>query len=42
MFIAFGVTGRCSSSPPTALIGEPNWYLPRWLDRALPHIRFSH
>jgi len=25
-----------------ALIGERNWYLPRWLDRALPHIHFSH
>jgi RND superfamily putative drug exporter len=25
-----------------ALIGERNWYLPRWLDRALPHVRFSH
>jgi RND superfamily putative drug exporter len=25
-----------------ALLGERNWYLPRWLDRALPHIHFSH
>lgn len=25
-----------------ALIGERNWYLPRWLDGALPHVRFSH
>jgi len=25
-----------------ALIGERNWYLPRWLDRALPHVHFSH
>jgi RND superfamily putative drug exporter len=25
-----------------ALIGERNWYLPRWLDRALPHIHFTH
>ena len=25
-----------------ALIGERNWYLPRWLARVLPHIRFSH
>jgi hypothetical protein len=25
-----------------ALIGERNSYLPRWLDRVLPHIHFSH
>ena len=25
-----------------ALIGDRNWYLPRWLDRALPHVHFSH
>jgi RND superfamily putative drug exporter len=25
-----------------ALIGERNWYLPRWLDRALPHVHFGH
>jgi RND superfamily putative drug exporter len=25
-----------------ALIGERNWYLPRALDRILPHVRFSH
>ena len=25
-----------------ALIGERNWYLPRWLDRILPNIHFSH
>jgi RND superfamily putative drug exporter len=25
-----------------ALLGERNWYLPRWLDRRLPHVRFSH
>jgi putative drug exporter of the RND superfamily len=25
-----------------ALIGERNWYLPRWLDRVLPNIHFSH
>jgi RND superfamily putative drug exporter len=25
-----------------ALIGDRNWYLPKWLDRALPHIHFSH
>ncbi len=25
-----------------ALIGERNWYLPRWLDRVLPKIHFSH
>jgi RND superfamily putative drug exporter len=25
-----------------ALIGNRNWYLPRWLDRALPRIHFSH
>ena len=21
-----------------ALVGEPNWWLPRWLDRVLPHL----
>jgi putative drug exporter of the RND superfamily len=25
-----------------ALIGERNWYLPRWLDRVLPNIHFKH
>jgi len=25
-----------------ALIGERNWYLPRWLDRVLPSVHFSH
>jgi RND superfamily putative drug exporter len=25
-----------------ALIGERNWYLPRWLGRVLPNIHFSH
>jgi len=25
-----------------ALLGERNWYLPKWLDRVLPHVRFSH
>ncbi len=25
-----------------ALIGERNWYLPRWLGRILPHVHFSH
>ncbi len=25
-----------------ALIGEKNWYLPKWLDRILPHVHFSH
>ncbi len=25
-----------------ALLGERNWYLPRWLHRALPHVHFSH
>ncbi len=25
-----------------ALIGDRNWYLPRWLARVLPHVRFSH
>ena len=25
-----------------ALIGDRNWYLPRWLERILPHVRFSH
>jgi RND superfamily putative drug exporter len=25
-----------------ALIGDRNWYLPRWLDRTLPHVHFSH
>jgi RND superfamily putative drug exporter len=25
-----------------ALLGDRNWYLPRWLERALPHVRFNH
>ncbi len=25
-----------------ALIGDHNWYLPRWLERVLPHVHFSH
>ena len=25
-----------------ALIGDHNWYLPRWLDRVLPRVHFSH
>ena len=25
-----------------ALIGDRNWYLPKWLERILPHVRFSH
>ena len=25
-----------------ALLGDRNWYLPHWLDHALPHIHFSH
>ncbi len=25
-----------------ALIGDRNWYLPRWLERILPNIHFSH
>jgi putative drug exporter of the RND superfamily len=25
-----------------ALIGDRNWYLPRWLDRALPRVHFRH
>jgi RND superfamily putative drug exporter len=25
-----------------AIIGERNWYLPRWLERILPHVHFSH
>lgn len=25
-----------------ALIGERNWHPPRWLDRALPRVRFGH
>jgi len=25
-----------------ALIGDRNWYLPRWLDRVLPNVHFSH
>jgi RND superfamily putative drug exporter len=24
------------------LLGERNWWLPRWLDRVLPKIHFSH
>jgi RND superfamily putative drug exporter len=25
-----------------ALLGERNWYRPRWLDRLLPRVHFSH
>jgi RND superfamily putative drug exporter len=25
-----------------ALLGDRNWYLPRWLDRILPRVHFSH
>lgn len=25
-----------------AILDKRNWYLPRWLDRALPHVRFTH
>lgn len=25
-----------------ALLGDRNWYAPTWLDRALPHVDFSH
>jgi putative drug exporter of the RND superfamily len=25
-----------------ALLGDRNWYLPRWLDRALPKVTFTH
>ncbi len=25
-----------------ALIGDRNWYLPRWLERILPNVHFSH
>ena len=25
-----------------AIIGDRNWYLPRWLERILPHVHFSH
>jgi putative drug exporter of the RND superfamily len=25
-----------------ALLGERNWYVPRWLDRRLPLVRFEH
>ena len=24
------------------LLGERNWWIPRWLDRVLPRIHFSH
>ena len=24
------------------LLGDRNWWLPGWLDRKLPHVRFSH
>ena len=24
------------------LLGDKSWWLPRWLDRLLPHVRFSH
>jgi RND superfamily putative drug exporter len=25
-----------------ALLGERNWYLPKWLQRIVPEIHFSH
>jgi RND superfamily putative drug exporter len=25
-----------------ALLGEKNWYAPKWLQRVLPHVNFSH
>ncbi|MGE3329079.1 MAG: MMPL family transporter, partial [Acidimicrobiia bacterium] len=25
-----------------ALLGEKNWYAPRWLQKVLPHVNFSH
>ena len=25
-----------------ALLGDRNWYLPRWLDRILPVVKFTH
>jgi RND superfamily putative drug exporter len=25
-----------------ALLGDRNWYLPRWLRRVLPEVHFSH
>ena len=25
-----------------ALLGERNWYAPKWLQRVLPHVNFSH
>jgi RND superfamily putative drug exporter len=24
------------------LLGDKTWYLPKWLDRALPKVEFSH
>ena len=25
-----------------ALLGEWNWYAPKWLQKILPHVNFSH
>ena len=25
-----------------ALLGDRNWYLPRWLERRFPNVHFSH
>jgi RND superfamily putative drug exporter len=25
-----------------ALLGDRNWYVPKWLDKVLPHVNFSH
>ena len=25
-----------------ALLGEKNWYAPKWLQKILPHVNFSH
>ena len=27
--------------PPLELTGERNWFMPRWLDRALPDLSFE-
>jgi RND superfamily putative drug exporter len=24
------------------LLGERNWWIPKWLDKRLPHVNFSH
>jgi uncharacterized membrane protein YdfJ with MMPL/SSD domain len=33
--------GAVAFGGKTELLGDANWWLPRWLDRVLPHIRID-